>query len=336
MFSQLTDNPVAPGPSAGQVRLGAQGQRLRFDVAAATGDPRQVLLWDRQAYLHGPLADAVTQETDGGPGQDSQHGEIDPSGRWLVVESAADPVGLNAEGNAEIFLLDTKKGLWTQITDTRAPEENRRRNITLGSRITFDTTGAVDSDPRTNINNRDGNSEIFQARKKRGGGFVITQLTDTQAPVDNRHGATRNGGNTVLFSSNGDLNTDPLTAASNRDHNREIFSWDKSRGGVITQLTDSIGGENVIQVVSPLGRYVVFESTADLLGDGAQNRRVFQLDRWMGKLRSLSRSRFGDNFSPRTSARLVVWESTADLTGHNPTGKRVIYLLDRRKAEQKP
>jgi Tol biopolymer transport system component len=334
MFSQLTNNPEAPGPSAGEVRLIRQGKRVAFDVAAATGEPRQVLLWDREAYLRGQSADAMTQETSGGPGQDSQHAAFDTSGRRLVMESAADPVGFNADGNTEIFLLDTKEGTWTQITDTRAPVENRRPDIT-GSRITFDSTGDLDDDPRTNIDNQDGNREIFQARKKRGG-FVITQLTDTQAPVDNQHGVSRKGGVTVIFSSNGDLNNDPKTNINNQDGNREIFQAEKNRRGfVITQLTDSVGGENVMPAISKLGRYVVFESTADLLGNGAQNRRVFQLDLRKGNLRSLSRSRFGDNFHPRTGGWQVVWESTADLTGHNPTGDRVIYVFDRRKSERK-
>jgi hypothetical protein len=84
--------------------------------------------------------------------------------------------------------------------------------------------------------------------------------------------------------------------------------------------------------INPLGRRVVFESTADLLNDGARNRRVFQFDRLKGTLFAMSRSRTGENRGARISrGRFVVWESTSDLTGGNPLRNKVIYLFDRRR-----
>ncbi len=82
--------------------------------------------------------------------------------------------------------------------------------------------------------------------------------------------------------------------------------------------------------------FVVFESTADVEdgGSGATltNRRVHLFDRKRGTTLLISRSFFGDNFTPRISnGRFVVWESTANLTGSNPGGEPAIYLFDRRK-----
>ena len=132
----------------------------------------------------------------------------------------------------------------------------------------------------------------------------------------------------VVFTSNGDL-----VPGENTDHNREIFVFDK---GVLSQLTHSTGAvESVNPHINSFGRFVVFESTAQLVmpdDDQATNRRVYLADRKRGTILRLSRSRFGDNFVPRVSkGRFVVWESTANLTGENPSGDRVIYLFDRRR-----
>src|SRR5262249_2404038 len=109
------------------------------------------------------------------------------------------------------------------------------------------------------------------------------------------------------------------------------FSWGK-RTNAFEQLTHSTGGENVNPSISITQRFVVFESTADLTGSGASNRRIFQYDRGKGTLTLLSRSRFGTNQSPRIrKRRFVVWESTSDLTGSTPTNEWVVYLFDRKK-----
>jgi hypothetical protein len=331
VFSQLTDGSP-PGASVDQLRISDTAHYLAFGWPAL-GTARQVLLWDRKRFEHG-LSDVLTQTTDGiRLGQDSGHAELSGRGKWLVVESAADLTGFNADGNTEIFFLDIKSGIWTQVTDTRAPVENRRPLVNAQRTIVFDSNGDLNTNPKSTLRNADGNREIFEARLAPTGGSVITQLTDSEAPTENRSGASARAGQEVIFTSTGDLNDDPLTLASNRDGNWEIFVWN-ARHRRITQLTDSIGGENVMPALSPGGRWVVFESTADLESDGSRNRRIFQLDLLHGRPPlKLSRSRFGDNYNPRTNGQFAVWESTADLTGYNPLHDSVIYLLDRRLDE---
>ncbi len=296
-------------------------------------------MWNERAFQQG--LPALAQTTNGSA--DSDHATFEWAGRYMAVESAADldPRGLNADGNTEIFLYDTVKNTWTQITDTVAPVQNHRPDISGARLITFESNGNLNNNPKCAFNNNDngdrtGNREIFQALPRRTG-VVFTQLTNTQAPVENIHGASRIG--RAVFTSDGDLNTDPTVTSRNTDGNREVFRWTRQHGqAVITQLTDSVAGandgENVNPSLSPLGRYVVFESTADLEADGSTNRRVFQFDQWTGKLLKLSRSRFGENFTPRSNGVYIVWESTANLTGHNPSGDRVVYFLNRHKAEK--
>jgi hypothetical protein len=291
-------------------------------------------------------------------GATEEVGRPDPfsSGRAIVFSSTADlhndakfPGRSNADGNSEIFMYDVRKGVITQITETSASADNLRPSITKGKRIVFDSTADLHDDPKiSGRNNADGNREIFLAKVKPSQ-IVTTQVTDSTAGVENLAGEIDKG-RIIAFSSNGDY------AATNADGNREIFIWSR-KDDDITQITNSVafgpcvvgpdtcaGDPNVTCVddtdcghsgapdINPLGRRVVFESTADLLNDGATNRRVFQFDRLKNKLFAMSRSRSGENRGARISrGRFVVWESTSDLTGGNPLREKVIYLFDRRR-----
>src|SRR6185369_6800684 len=151
------------------------------------------------------------------------------------------------------------------------------------------------------------------------GSAIITQLTDTVAPVVNVAGGTDISGKRVVFSSNGNL------GGENADGNREVFAIIK---GALSQVTHTVAGPcdelvtppcgNVNPHISSNGRWTVFESTEDIENDGATNRRVFQYNLENGKLLRLSRSRFGDNRAPQLrKKRFVAWESTSNLTGGN-------------------
>jgi len=272
--------------------------------------------------------------TSGGAAQSSQAAAPSrSSGRYIAVESASDPAGGNADGNTEIMLLHAPSNTWTQVTSTLAPVENRHPATFSGRRILFDSNGDLDNDPKTSQNNADGNREVFLARMHGDGSAIITQLTDTVAPVVNVAGGTDISGKRVVFSSNGNL------GGENADGNREVFAIIK---GALSQVTHTVAGPcdelvtppcgNVNPHISSNGRWTVFESTEDIENDGATNRRVFQYNLENGKLLRLSRSRFGDNRAPQLrKKRFVAWESTSNLTGGNPNNESVIYLFDRKK-----
>lgn len=201
----------------------------------------------------------------------------------------------------------------------------------------------VDTSPAVNVPPA-ASSARSKSRK-----IKIRQLTDSPTGVDNIAGEP-NRGRIVVFSSDGNY------TGQNADGNREIFYWDK-RKSQITQVTSSLGfgpcnvglgmcagdngvpcsddtdcGESTNSDINNRGRFITFESTADLLADGATNRRIFLFDRTRNDLLQVSRSRLGDNRRPRISrGRFIVWDSDADLTGNNPERKRVIYQFDRRK-----
>ncbi|MDX2170111.1 MAG: right-handed parallel beta-helix repeat-containing protein [Deltaproteobacteria bacterium] len=262
------------------------------------------------------VVDAVSSGA--APGIDSQQPSAGRNGRFVLLESEANPTGGNADGNTEIFAYDAKRLIWTQITNTTAPKQNRRPSTQTGRQLLFDSDADLVGD------NPDGNREIFYA-EARGTTWLFQQITNSVAPVDNRAGQVARRGRVLAFSSNGNY------AGQNADGNREIFAYER---GVFEQLSHSTVGENVNPHANPRGRFVAFESTANLEsgGNALLNRRVFFYDRVRDALTIVSRSFFGDNFVPRFSnGRFIVWESTSNLTGNNPMNDHVIYAFDRRR-----
>jgi cysteine-rich repeat protein len=334
LFTQLSDTGD-PNSFVERVRLSRAAKIIAFDRNVPNGlDPNDggALNWVKKLFERVSPSLALSPVTPGNNGL-SQKPQPNLGGSKLVIESTEDLTGENADGNWEIFLFDKRRGTWRQMTHTVAPVENRRPELRTGIRINFDSNGNLDNDPKTTISNADLNRELFSIRvSTKGGVIIISQLTDTQPPVENILGCTARGGRQVFYSSSADNDNDPATSITNTDGNREIFRFvGTSRKQTFTQLTNTIGGANTNPACTSNGVWIAFESTSDIDNDGAVNRRVYNMNIKKKTMLRLSRSRFGDNAHPRTTGRFVVWDSNANLTGSNPTNKRVIYLFDRRK-----
>jgi cysteine-rich repeat protein len=342
MLTQMTDVPAVTALIQ-RPRVTSRGKFVFFetpeDLIGGNADgSTEILRWSRKTFekAQTPIMTAVT-----GSGVDSVKNSPSLTGKRIWLESTGDFAGQNGDGNREIFIYDAKHDAWSQLTQTVAPADNRHPvSAKSGKQIAFESTADLDNDPATAHDNQDHNWELFYARYTTKG-YVITQITNTAAPVENRAGSVSKLGKIIVFSSNGNLTGD------NADGNREVFTWVK---GTIEQITNSAPSScvttcspqpdcqedcgNVNPVADRFGRFVAFESTEDLKNDGADNRRVFTYNRATQALLQLSRSRFGDNAHPRISnGRFVVWDSTANLTGQNAAGDRVIYLFDRLKDE---
>ncbi len=292
------------------------------DVVGLNPDlSREVVRWSAKGFRRTSPPDpndVVTAFSNGAAGIDSQRPSPSRGGRFVVMESEGNPTGGNADGNVEIFLYDASRLIWTQITNTTAPVQNLRPTTQTGRQALFDSTADLTG------GNADGNREVFLA-EARGLSWVFTQITSSVAPVENRAGQVAKRGKILTLSSTGNY------AAQNADGNSEVFAWER---GVFEQLSNALVGESVVPHANPKGRFVTFESTANLEsgGNAVLNRRVFYYDRTRDTLTVVSRSLFGNNFVPRLSnGRFIVWESTANLTGQNPLGDRVIYAFDRRR-----
>ena len=80
--------------------------------------------------------------------------------KYIYVESNADPVGENADGNLEIFVLKPRSNEWVQVTHTLPPVENHRPATVTGRRVVFDSDGDLSGE------NPDGNRELYIAQLK--------------------------------------------------------------------------------------------------------------------------------------------------------------------------
>ncbi len=289
-----------------------------------------VPLFLRKKFEKMNLGASITTMADGTRGSSHRSGNV------VAIESTDDITGGNPDGNSEIFVLNTKKNTWQQLTNTVAPVQNHRPLVTLNSRIMFDSDGDVANEKRDEASNPDGNRELFLARISNRKPPKIEQLTDTSG-TDLVLGCAARFGRHAFFQSTGDLHDDPDVAGiDNADGNSEIFHWRRYRtpGGITTQQTDSIGGENVNVDCTPKGFLFVWESTSDLDNDGSSNRRVYIQSLRTGKRAIMSPASTGDSVRPRIGRRAVVFASTSDLTEKNPTMKSVIYIFDTTKVEE--
>ncbi|MFT4571132.1 MAG: cysteine-rich repeat protein [Hyphomicrobiaceae bacterium] len=317
---QVTDTAVG-GTPFGRTEIAPNARVSVF--TDATSGTSQAKRWVRKDYDRNPT---TTTPIDVGEGD-----AVSPhrSGKLIAVESTADLVGDNADGNSEIFLHDVKKNTWKQITDTVAPVQNRNARITRTKRIIFDSNGDLTNVKRPPFGNPDGNRELFQGRVKRRGANIIEQLTDTVGE-DITMGCIARAGKWLFLTTPGDFQSERGTAPNNADGNEEVYRWrtDHTIGGRFLQLTDTTGGENVNVDCAPHGRLIVFESTADIESDGATNRRVFALNTNNDQLINMSPVTVGDSRRPRISRIEVVFESEANLTEENAAGDTVIYLYN--------
>lgn len=323
LMTQLSHDPSGDGVVQ-DPRVNRRGETVFAADADLIGqnpdNSLEAVRWSAKLFRRNEAPDpndAIVPVSVGANTQDSTNPQVDRGARRQPFVSESDLTGDNPDGNAEIFVYDSRLGIYSQVTDSIGID-NRRPSTQTGRQVAFDSEGDYTGQ------NPDGNREIFVATFRRGG-WDIDQMTITTAPVVNFAGSLGKRGNLVVFSSNGDL------TGQNPDGNREVFLRDKSG---FEQVSMTTVGENVNPTVNTRGRFVTFESTsdADASGTTVTNRRVFLFDRKTGTTRAISRSLFGDNYKPRISnGRFVVWESTSNLTGSNPDANRVIYLYDRRK-----
>jgi cysteine-rich repeat protein len=343
LVTQISKNPNPLGSSF-TPRLSLRANNLLFEspddiFGLNPSNVVQAFRWHKKIFKTNGQ-NPVTLLTDGGPGQNSANADMHL--RQAVVESGFNPLGTNPDHNSEIFVFDARRSRWIQVTNTTAPVQNHRPVDRRGKKIIFDSNGDLDNDPKTSFDpangngNADGNREIFLARIGRKG-IRITQLTDSRFPFENRAGGLGFHNQVAAFSSNGNY------TGQNNDGNFEIFTVFK---GTIAQETISMGGNSLNPVMNFRARFIAFESTANLIGDGGTNRRIFLIDRNKstadpGRIRVLSRPTDGDNEHPRISnGRFIVWDSNLNLacSPGNPNcpriledGERLVYLYDRQQ-----
>lgn len=314
-FTQITDTI---GGINSNVRTNSDGTLIVFNsdhnLTGANVDG------NAEVYLYDVNTSTFTQATDT-LAEANISPTISSDGSLVVFASGNDIGGDNADGNRELFLLDTQTLAISQLTDTigggtafshRFPIINSN-----GTHIAFvsnrDHTGE----------NADTNAEVFLLDID---SLSFTQLTDTTGTTHNLRAGISADGTIVSFPSQGDL------TGNNVDLSQELFIYDANTD-TITQATDTTGStvnSNRIPAVSPDGSFVTFESDLDLTGENPDGDvQIFLYDVITDNITQIVMTDFSDR-SPKFSAdgSYIIFSSLEDITGDNPGNSREIFLYD--------
>ncbi len=250
----------------------------------------------------------ITDETSG----DSRETSINADGTRIAFRSTADINGGNPEGNQEIYLFDTRTGIFTQITDETAGASRFPSINADGTRIAFESS--------LNINggNPNGNFEIYLFDTTTG---IFTQITDETAGVS-RFPSINADGLRIAFQSTADIN------GGNPEGNQEIYLFD-TRTGIFTQITDETAGASRFPSINADGTRIAFESSLNINGGNPNgNFEIYLFDTTTGIFTQITDETAGDSrgLSINGDGNRIAFRSTADINGGNPEGNGEIYL----------
>jgi hypothetical protein len=289
----------------------------------------------REVYLYYRDSDTIRRLTTTTGGESLQAvretDEIHSKRPKYVVFSATgdlDPSVGNAEGNAEIFLAITDTGEIRQVTNTPAGVSNTEPySSDHGQCIVWRSNGELDGNdgsdsqtPSPGYSNADGSDEIFMLRflDETLDGALVTQVSNGPAgtvssnPVIGGYWFTRQCRSTSYQSDH-----DQLGNGSTGIH---VYNYTKLSGE--TEQLSNIGGFGVS--VNPAitgasnfarGPFVVFESDADIFGNGSSGfelfrHRLFSTERKQYTYQTVGESR---NAAVSDGGGFITFESTSEL-----------------------
>lgn len=263
----------------------------------------------------------------------------------VVFVSDGDVLGPgSATGHREIYLYQRPSESIRRVTTTAGGESYqpvRETDETYSRRpkyVAFVSTGDLD----TRVGNSDGNPEIFIYLTDSG---EIRQITDTPARVVNAEPYSSDGGQCLVWRSNGDLETNdgsdsqtPSPGYSNPDGSDEIFllrfADETLADAMITQISNGPAGTVSSNPViggfwfTKQCRSTSYQSDHDQLGNGSTGIHIYNYTKLSGGTEQLSNSGgFGYSVNPAITGAssfargpFVVFESDADILGNGSAG----------------
>jgi cysteine-rich repeat protein len=186
----------------------------------------------------------------------------------------------NPEGNPEIFMW--KRELVGPSTPSPTPELQQLTAAdsgisVVGHSVNFNSAAIAFSSTAdllaTNPPGTAGERALYRIGRK------ATQLVQVTSPSPSgffSESPSQSRKRFIAFASDADL-----VAGSNGDGNTEIFLWDANLpSSPYTQVTNTTGCTNAMPSVGAKARYIAFQSTCDLLGNGSNSgQAIFLYDR---------------------------------------------------------
>jgi len=253
----------------------------------------------REVYLYRVADGTIVRVTDSASGESYEATKASDdavTGRYLALVSTADldPLRGNADGNPEVFLWDLATGEFIQITDTPPGVENRRPWVSDQAKcLTFDSNGDLDDNPLSPNDNPDGSREAFLfevvgATPREG---MTTQASDGPAGTTSSNVIV--GGYVFTFQCR--------STAFQSDHDQiglgtsgtQLYVYTKASGGLELISVPGTGGDNINPSISAASRFargpfVVFQSEADLKGNGSSGFEIFRARVFHTQLRQVT------------------------------------------------
>ena len=263
----------------------------------------------------------------------------------IVFASDADVLGIGTEtAGREIYLYDNFASSLRRLTDSGSGESyepSRQTDITHSGRpkyVAFVSTANL----HPAVGNPEQNPEIFIVLTDSG---AIQQITKTGAGIVNAEPYSSDGGQCLVWRSNGDLDDNdgsdpgnPGTNHSNADGSDEIFMMRFEDNALADRLTTQVSdGPAGTASSNPLiGGYwfprqcrsTIFQSDHDQLGNGSVGSHIYDYTKISGVLDQITLpGSTGHNVNPAMSSAsnfargpFVVYESDANPLGNPQTG----------------
>ena len=316
-FTQVIDTS---GQHSRRATISADGRIVAFDSRAdvtpgAPGSEEENI----ELFLYDTIARSVIQVT-ATETADSRRASLSGDGRLVAFESNADlvPEGPgNPDGNFEIFLFDAEASTFRQLTDARSSASIRPAVSRDGARVAFASNADLVAGA-----NPEKNFEIFLFHAGKSEIVQVTGATSKHC----RRPAINDDGRVIAFDADADL------TGGNPDLNPEIFLY--RAGGGLTQVTETATGDSEFTSISGDGRWIAFQSSADLVAEGPGNAdgnlEIFLYQTSTATMIQVTDTGEGESFGPSVDAvgRRIAFYSTANPTLHNPDGNLEIFVYD--------
>ena len=259
----------------------------------------------------------LTNTAGGGIANSNTGASLNAKGTHVAFLSNRDYVGMNADGNKEVFVLDINTLIYTQITDTTVISHDDLPAISAdGSQVSFQSEGDLTG------GNADLSEELFLYDANTD---TITQVTDSTGSnfQSNRFSSISPDGNLIAFKSNLDLTGE--NPAGN-----EIFVYDINTDS-ISQITTSIFPEGIPKF-SADGNYIIFSANNDITGGNPEfNDEIFLYDISADRFLQYTDIIGGDsgiNVSLNSDTTFAAIRTANDITGENPDESFEIFIAD--------
>ena len=291
----------------------------------STGSRAKVIAYDAQPGGTGPRQIKLVPRLSGAPwaltagSADSINPVMDDGGRFVVFESQADLLGLGFTGS-QVYLADLRianptcpypcapsnnAGL-TQIT-RKAGNSTHPVVSKAGKFVAFESSADL-------LNAGENENQIYVSD------VFASQITrPTKGPGASQNPSMSKNGSFIAFDSAADL-------LGNGSTGTQVFLY-KRKESSLQQVTHAAGAQSQNPSVELTGRGVLFDSDADLLGNGSTGPQIFEFTVAGATTRQVTDTGAGTSDPAHSAGVFTVFISNADLMGNGSTGSQ-LYLVN--------